>query len=303
MSMTAYPNGISSFGIPAVGRYQANGAKHYWVNGNVGGSDRLPGDNPDEPLATVEEAFTRITSGDVIHLLGNIREQLTAPAGVFDVTIVGEGTRPRHADAHTGTNGYRATCTWKSPAAPTAATPLLKLQQQGWRLQNILWVPPSDAAAIALIRDTGSGDDERDASHAEIIGNRFAGGSIGIQFLGTEILHNCLIADNVFQDSTYAIRATAAYCRRAIIERNHFELNTNHIVAALTDAHIIDNVFGQFTTLSISLAGGGGHNVVARNVLSGTYSEVGGYIKSNANDEWGGNYNSLAGGITASDPA
>jgi hypothetical protein len=61
-------------------------------------------------------------------------------------------------------------------------------------------------------------------------------------------------------------------------------------------------VFGSFTTKGLDLSGGVGKNVVSRNALSGTYSVVGGYT-AGTDDEWGGNFNSLTGGVTAADPA
>jgi len=89
------------------------------------------------------------------------------------------------------------------------------------------------------------------------------------------------------------------------IKGNTFQGNTNHIVAPMTQSMIHDNLFGSFTTKSIDISGGqaAGLNVITRNYLSGTYSNVGGYTGSAGSDEWAGNNNSLAGGITAADPA
>jgi hypothetical protein len=312
---TNFPQGLTSMGVPAgVGDLiPMNGRKQIWVRGvsslaTIGqnrdliGNDGAPGDNPDEPLLTMARAFQLLESGAVIHFTGDIKEQLSAPDGIFDVTIIGEGTRPRHADAHTGNNGYSA-ATWKSPAVPAATTALLTVRQQGWRFANILFACPSDDAALDFIRDAAAGDLERDSSHAAVLGCRFAGaGLAGIKISGTENVFDLLIKGNIFNDLTTAITA-GAFCHRFIIEDNRFDLNTNHIVASLTDSFILNNVMGQFTTLSIDLTGGGGHNVITKNYLSGTYGIGGGYVKSNANDEWAGNFNSLAGGITAADPA
>lgn len=294
--------------------WPANGRKHLWVRGvtslatsgqlrDLIGNDGAPGDNPDEPLRTMARAFVLAEPGCVIHFTGNIREELSTPAGLFDVTIIGEGNRPRHADAHTGNNGYSA-ATWKPPAAPTAATPLLVVRQQGWRFFNILFVPAVDAAALEFMRDAAAGDDERDSSHAEIAGCRFAGGQDGILISGPEIVHNLHIHNNIFNDATgTAIKAAAYYARRAIIEDNIFEKNVNHIVAALGESIIRRNHFNQHTTQSIDLNGGNGLNVITGNFLSGTYSVAGGYRKSNANDDWGGNWNTGVGILTAADPA
>jgi hypothetical protein len=304
MPLTNYPQGLTSFGavLPGKDFYTDFGRKHIFVHGNLG-DDGTSGESPEQALKTMAQAFTRIESGSVIHVAGNITEQLSSPAGIFDVVIVGAGTRPRHADAHTGQNGYKTTATWKPPSSPTAATALLKLRQQGWRIANILFDAPADAAAIDFMRDAAAGDDERDAGHSEVLGCRFVSGSAGIKIIGTEILHNLLFHGNIFEDLTTAISMAAGYGRRLRIEKNEFRKNTNHIVAALAESVIIDNVFTDHTTQSIDLNGGGGKNIVTKNYLSGTYSVAGGYRVSNANDEWAGNFNTLAGGITVADPA
>src|SRR5262245_29091626 len=72
----------------------------WWVDGNQG-NDNLSGQSHSEPFATMAQAFTKIASGDVIYVRGNIREQLTTPAGVFDVSIIGPSPVTRHPDAHT----------------------------------------------------------------------------------------------------------------------------------------------------------------------------------------------------------
>jgi hypothetical protein len=309
MPFTNFPYGVTSFGIPQLGGspfYPALTQGHLWVRGVASGAapignDGNSGSSPDSSLLTMARAFALVKSGGVIHVTGNIREQISTPAGIFDVTVIGEGTVPRNADAHTGNNGY-FTATWKPPASPVAATPLLTVQQQGWRFVNILFNPPSDAAALNYIRNAASGDAERDSSHSEIFGCRFAGGNAAIQISGTEIVHDLWIVSNIFNDSTYGIYSTAYYGRRFLISGNQFDLNTNHIAAGLGDSHIWDNIFGQFTTLSLSLVGGNGHNMITKNYLSGSYAAPQ-YAVSAATDEWAGNFNTLAGGITVADPA
>jgi len=182
---TNFINGVSSFGVPVLSSVPMVSpfSKVIFVDGNVG-NDGYNGSTPALALRTMSKAFTSyLASGDTIVFRGNIREELTTPAGVFDVTIVGAGNKPRHADAHTGNGGFSA-ATWKPPAVPTAATPLLIVQQQGWSLYNILFDCPVDAAAVQLLRDAGAGDAERDASHATISGCRFATGQNAIQLKG-----------------------------------------------------------------------------------------------------------------------
>lgn len=72
-----------------------NGA-FYFVDPNIvtSGDGRSWG----QAFDTMEEALASIVSGDTIAFRGKVREQLTAPAQVFDVNIIGVGNRPRHAD-------------------------------------------------------------------------------------------------------------------------------------------------------------------------------------------------------------
>lgn len=306
---TNFPHGLTSYGIPlpTSGAFPSNGYTHWFVHGNLG-NDGNTGTSWDAALKTMARAFELIGSGDVIHLLGNIREQLVTPVGIFDVTIVGEGTVLRHADSFATNSGWRAAATWRAPSSPTSGQALLRIQQQGWQILNILWAgfTTGTPASIELVRNADSGDDERDASHTRIAGCRFAGGSIGIR-LGfasyTENLFDNHIEGNIFNDCVTAIKLTAGGAYRQLIRDNVFEANTNHIVAALTQSTIWDNIFQDHTTDAINLTSGGGLNVITKNYLSGTYSSVGGYTRSNANDEWAGNFNTLSGGITVSDPA
>lgn len=158
----------------------------YYVDTSTG-LDTNNGKSWSNAFLTMGKAFTSVASGDTIRFRGKVKEQLTAPVQVFDVTIIGSGTRPRHADS-TPAGGQLAANTWAAPDAPVAATPLCKLQQQGWSFVNILFAAPTDASdlacAVHLFRDAGAGDLERDSSHASFYGCRFASGAGGINDTG-----------------------------------------------------------------------------------------------------------------------
>ena len=297
-SFTSFPSGVTAFGDPK--SFWNPYGKVLYVDGNRGNANN-DGSGPDYPLLTMAAAFAKLASGDTIMFRGNITENLTAPAGIFDVTIIGASNRPRHADAHTGNNGYSG-AVWKPSSS---STPNLIVQQQGWTLINILFDAPATAAAVQLLRDAGAGDAERDASHALIYGCRFASGQNGVEFKGGP--NFVQIRECVFHDLTTAIVNTVGagvgtnYV--TVIADNDFHTNTNHIICPLNGSSIKDNIFGKFTTTAINLSGFAGSSTVSRNSLSGTYSNAGGYTASGAGDEWGGNYNSIAGGVTAADPA
>jgi hypothetical protein len=273
----------------------------------VNGSNNNSGRDWTAPFLTMAKAFTSVDNGDVIRFKGKVREQLITPVQVFDVSVIGEGNRPRHADA-TPAGGDEAASTWAAPASPTATTALCRVLQQGWRFENILFAPHTDYGALEFVRDAGAGDAERDASHGVVRGCRFAAGAYGIMIgkAGTysEIVNNLLIEGNTFNDQTdTSIYSPDAYSQRLQILNNVFQGNANHIKVPAQKSFIVGNLMGSFTTKSIYLVGGAGSNVITGNYLSGTYDIASGYQSANANDEWGGNANSLAGGWTADDPA
>jgi hypothetical protein len=134
---------------------------------------------------------------------------------------------------------------------------------------------------------------------------RFSGAGIGIRWNG---LPNFMgVYGSRFDNLTTAIANTVgAGAKTNSWHRylgNWFHSNTNGLVVPLQNSLVIENVFGAFTTLSCDLVGGGGGCIVTKNYLSGTYSVAGGYRVSGASDEWAGNFNTLAGSLTVSDPA
>lgn len=178
----------------------------YFVDANVSASG--DGLSWGDAFLTMAEAFAVLGSGDTILFRGKIREQLTTPVGVFDVTIRGAGNRPRHADVALAGDGNGAANTWTIPASGSTDDPLLTILHQGWRLENILFAGHSTDACVRLER-TGTPDtaDERDASHAQIIGCRFASGQDGIEIVEVS---NVLIQGNQFHDLTgFAIKGVA----------------------------------------------------------------------------------------------
>jgi hypothetical protein len=324
MPLTNFPNGITSFGIPIVGGNNAPFkpyATYYFVDGNnftQNASDGNEGTSPEEPLSTMARAFAILLSkasggsggsGSVICFIGNITEQLTTPAGVFDVTIIGCGNSPRNADLHTTLGGYSA-ATWKAPSSPTASTPLLTIQQQGWTFMNFLFgAAPAATPSVDLFRDGGAGSAERDASHAAFYGMRFDGSPIGIRANGGPAF--ITIANSLFARATTTAIAntTGAGIGTNLnwnIINNRFFDNVNHIVLPANQCTIYGNTMGNFTTMSIDLQNGIGNNMVWGNLLTGTYSIAGGYRAAAATDNWAGNYSNDAGVttvLTQADPA
>lgn len=278
----------------------------YYVNA-LGGSDSNDGTSWDTALLTMNAAFDKLVSGDTIFFHGKIREQLTTPDLVFDVTVVGAGNRPRHADTHAGGAGGESAATWTVPASDPATAPLCIVQHQGWRFMNMVFAGPTDASCVQLLR-AGTPDtaNEQDASHAEFRGCRFASGLYGLEDSGG--CYNVGIFDNTFNDTTdFAIKHTSgagiAACYRWEIKRNRFDGCAKWIDTFNPHAwEIMDNTVLEITTPGVNTSGGDGHNVVVGNkfdIAAADFDPNGGFT-SHATDVWS---NTLTNSIETGLPA
>ena len=220
-----------------------------WFVDTVNGNDRYSGKSWNKPFITMQKAFNSLSSGDAIYFRGKVKEQLTTPVRIFDVAIYGASLRPRHIDG-TPKAGSQSTAMWtESTASP--ATPLCIVQQQGWRFVNILFAGPADASCIQLYRDAGSGDDERDGSHAEFHNCRFASGQDAIEQsggCGHVGIYNCFITSM----TGYAIKNTSGagigYPIRWELIGNRFLDNVNVLKMACIGWNVRNNSFMTTTT-------------------------------------------------------
>jgi hypothetical protein len=68
MSITRFPHGVSSFGVPLVGsRFSNPWTTHYFVDGDSG-SDGSVGTTPEDAFKTIQKAITISSAGDVIYI-------------------------------------------------------------------------------------------------------------------------------------------------------------------------------------------------------------------------------------------
>jgi len=279
----------------------------YYVDTNIAasGSGRGWGD----AYKTMAEAFAVVTNGAVIYMRGKVREQLVTPVNIFDVSVVGSGNRPHHADA-TPTGGQYAAATWTTPAVGATTAALCKVIQQGWRFENILFAGPTDHACLVLFRNNGAGDAERDASHSVVRGCRFASGLDGIHVVEVS---NVLIEGNRFHDLTgHAVKGVAgsgiANPLRGTFRDNIIGGCANGFYVSCNQWVISANVFDDggtptsTTVLDTKGAGANGaNNIVYGNVLQvatanfNTPDVVGG-----TGDVWTGNMTPDASGAGTS---
>lgn len=223
----------------------------------VNGSDQRSGISWDAPLQTVGEAMSRLNSprfyslpgnrkgsNSRIFCIGDIREHVTAPLGVYGTKIIGAfGGRPRHS-----TSGGVAldgnSCSWRDTAVAGSA-PLIQLREQGWELHNMLMVPPPTYGAVQLHREETA--TYPDASHFIMTGNRIiASGSAGLGIDDEGAGYNISVEDNVFENLEYAYKAGGvgiAAPGRYRFTDNDFSLNKHDIYANAYGWRILRNRF------------------------------------------------------------
>lgn len=241
------------------------------------GSDSNSGRSPLTPFATVARALEFIDCYDIIVIDGVVKEQVVAPLGVFDVTLIGAANQPRQATSGgvaTGGGAY-----WTSPASPTASTPLLEVIEQGWTVRNICFNPVASSPAIQATRAEDTV--HPDPSHLLIDGCYFVGavgtvaGQIGYQDSGG--CFHVTIQNSIFKSLANAIKGIAGAgiadpLMNAYLN-NYFLQNTNDIIIGCSYGRIQGNSFKNTTTKKVSLTAGG-HEVVTLNFFDNGNADI-----------------------------
>lgn len=267
------------------------------------GSDSNSGLSPFTPFATVARAFTFIDSYDIVVISGVVTEQVVAPLGVFDVTLLGAAGLPRQATSGgvpTGGGAY-----WKPPSSPTASTALLELIEQGWSIKNICFSPTTSSPCIQGTRAEDAV--HPDPSHLLIDGCFFIDGTTGIGFQDSGGLFNVVIQNCIFQSLTTAIKGIAgagiATPLRHGYFNNYFNQNVNDIVIGCSYGRIENNDFKNTTTQKVDLTAGG-HEIVYFNRFDDNVADIDpahGYTGS-ATGSWG-NYTLNQAALQVGQPA
>lgn len=98
MSLTNFPNGVSSFGVPVIGGGTIPVTTgNYWFVSSTTGSDGNTGKTPKKPFKTYDYAIGKCTAdkGDVIILMPGHAENIAAASGITNdvagITTVGLG--------------------------------------------------------------------------------------------------------------------------------------------------------------------------------------------------------------------
>lgn len=241
------------------------------------------GDGPRGAFTTFAALAPNLRSRDTIILSGVLREQATAPDGIYDVRIIGAANAPRQATSGGSPTGGGA-C-WLAPSSgAAAATPLLTLVRQGWAVENIEFTPHTSSAAIQINRSASV--DAIDAGHFTATGCYFAanGGSGQIGIADQNGSRSGLIEGCRFEGLESAILSlgtSAAVPLDWRILGNKFMQNTNDIKMSLSYSLIRQNSFmtaGSGSTNKVIsttfISTQGGFNHILLNQFSNTEAEI-----------------------------
>lgn len=247
------------------------------------GADTNTGRSPSSAFRTIARVMTFIDSYDIVVLSGVFREQVVCPVGVYDITFIGASNDPRQA-----TNSGVATgggASWLAPAAPVAATPLVRVICQGWRFVNIQMAPVAASACITFDRRETVAIP--DSSHGSVLGCYFSTG--GANGIGIEVIEctKIRIVENMFQALTgatgAAIKTTAGLGIAApsnwTVRKNKFLQCVNDMNCLSLNFSIIDyNDFMSTNPIEggkrIVLNGSTGRNSVRMNQFADVTADV-----------------------------
>lgn len=295
----------------AAASYLAIGSPLARYGVHLGGNVRFvraagaPYEFPDA-FSTLTAALAASKSGDTIVLLSDLREEVTGSNLLFDITIVGAATKPRHDDKHNFTSTYQiGTSSWRNSSGVTTS-PLCIVRGQGWKFVNILFDAPTSAAAVKLERNALSGESEYDASHASFYGCRFASGQDGI--LNNGGAGFVRVQDCSFHNLTSAIKCDSTSVAVPLmweIRGSRFFDNTNNIISSFSFGVIEDNRIDSGATETINTvynsAQGGNTHVVRNsfNIAAADFDPVGG-VTGASTDVW---HNYLSDAVETGQPA
>lgn len=278
----------------------------YVNNLNPAANNDVDGDDPDNPLLTIQGAVDRAAELAVAGIRifvagGTYNENVVTPdslAGINNLEFIG---LPQGANMPF----------WTSPVAGTAC---LDIRLAGCRVAGFHFGAPTGAGCITLrYGDTVASDL---ADYATIEDNLFDGQTTGLRGIGNHGAFEVTIRNNrftQFHNAGGTARALAALAGglaapyRNHIYGNEFYENDGHIDGAavgFNGCHIVGNKLasGFVYTPTVYVDNTVGDDCIfTENWCGGVFSAVGGYV-TGAADSWWGNFANVAGGITQAQP-
>jgi len=176
MSLTDYPNGISSFGLPVIGGQFVTTGSIFFVDSNTG-SNSYNGKDKDHPFSTLSYAVGKCTAnkGDVIYAMpGHIESMSSSEAlniNKAGVTIIGIGhgyLRPRITfDTTASANIAISSCdvtienfVFDATTAAVNLTGLIRVNASDFTLLNCeAMLPSSEEVTSGIVYMAATSDD------------------------------------------------------------------------------------------------------------------------------------------------
>ena len=137
MSLTKFPNGVSSYGLPVIGGAHVTTGNIFFVDSNTG-SGSYDGRDKDHPFGTVTQALAKCTAnrGDIIYVMPGHLESADVNVNKAGVSIIGlghGGLRPRfQLTTSDGTSGS------------------MEISSCDVMVENIVWYSTVDALVRAV---------------------------------------------------------------------------------------------------------------------------------------------------------
>ena len=301
MSLTNFPNGITSFGVPIMG--SSGPIQHafgtvLFVDG-VNGSDGNSGLSSDQAYATIQKAFDNVSHRGTIYVVpqggSTAREFSTGYTETLTTPTWNSGSPTA---SHVNVVGADPTGWGVIQFSAGASATNLTLRAHNWRISGFQFDAPTSGNAMVFTRTGGAGD-ANFSNHCQVDNCLFTTGQDGIDITGAPFL--CNVYDNVFENlSGNAIEATDAGVALAFRWRvigNQFNFNANHInmnPRGFNAAVVSGNVFALNTTTEQTATvmcdlGGGRNNMVFGNVMQGNYGTTNRNYVAGTTDMWDGN--------------
>lgn len=276
------------------------------------------GGGPRGSFTTLTDLMPNLRTRDMIMFGGVLREQvINVPEYLHDILIMGVTNRAYQAtDAGAPIESLvlAAGATWLAPTSPTAAVPLIEINKNcaGWVFQNIMFGPPTDAAAIKVTNYSG-GSGGIGSSHHTFENLYFSGGFIGIEDnggMGFSLFKRCRFRGHTGAGGGGIVCTSTsnAVPLQNDVEKCDFFDNVNNFISSQQNSKIKKCSFDRATTNVISTVfnsgQGGGNHVVQNdfNITGAEFDPIGstGAVTGAADDVW---YNYVLDGVESGQPA
>ncbi len=301
MSITNFPNGASSYGIPMVST--GGGVQHafgpvIFVDG-VNGSDGNSGKSSDQAYATVQKAFDNVTHRGTIYVIPQAGSTATEfSTGYAETLTTPTWNSGAPVASHVNVVGADPTGFGVLLTPASASATVLTLRANNWRISGFQIDPGATGNGVVFTR-TGGASDANFSNHCQVDNCLITSGQDGIDITGTPFL--CNIYDNVFENLTgNAIECTdsgVALPFRWRVIGNQFNFNANHInmnprgfnAAIVANNYFMLNTTTEQTATVMCDLGGGRNNLVFGNIMQGNYGTTNRNYVAGTTDMWDGN--------------